>query len=141
VRLCNEQLWGNLSATLLVHPRSLADPEVAAAVERAVEQLHYGTVGVNLWAGIGFVFVSPPWGAYPGNELTDIQSGRGTAHNTFLLEDVEKTVIRGPWRPPLTPPWLHTHTRMHRLSPLLADLTVNFDPRTLAAMAWHGLRA
>ena len=141
VQLCNEQLWGNLSATLLVHPRSLADPEVAAAVERAVEQLHYGTVGVNLWAGIGFVFVSPPWGAYAGNELTDIQSGRGTAHNTLLLEDVEKTVIRGPWRPPLTPPWLHTHTRMHRLSPLLADLTVDFDPRTLAAMAWHGLRA
>jgi acyl-CoA reductase-like NAD-dependent aldehyde dehydrogenase len=141
VRFSNEQLWGNLSATLLVHPRSLADPEVARAVERAVEQLRYGTVGVNVWAGIGFVFVSPPWGAYAGNELTDIQSGRGTAHNTFLLEDVEKTVIRGPWRPPITPPWLHTHHRMDRLSPLLADLTLGLDPRKLAAVAWHGLRA
>ena len=140
VRLCNEQLWGNLSATLLVHPRSLADPEVAAAVERAVEQLRYGSVGVNLWAGINFLFVSTPWGAYAGNELTDIQSGRGTAHNTYLLEDVEKTVIRGPWRPPLTPPWLHTHSRMDRLSPLLADLTLDLEPRTLATMAWHALR-
>lgn len=140
VRRCNEQLWGNLSATLLVHPRSLADPEVAAAVDRAVEQLHYGTVGVNVWAGISFVFVSPPWGAYAGNELSDIQSGRGTAHNTFLLEDIEKTVIHGPWRPPVTPPWLHTHRRMDRLSPLLADLTLHLDPRKLAAMAWHGLR-
>jgi acyl-CoA reductase-like NAD-dependent aldehyde dehydrogenase len=141
VRLSNDQVWGNLSATLLVHPRSLADPEVAAAVERAVEQLHYGTVGVNLWAGVGFVFVSTPWGAYAGNELTDIQSGRGTAHNTYLLEDVEKTVIRGPWRPPITPPWLHTHHRMDRLSPLLSDLTLGLEPRKLAAMAWHGLRA
>lgn len=141
VRLSNEQLWGNLSATLLVHPRSLADPEVAAAVDRAVEQLHYGTVGVNLWAGIGFLFVSTPWGAYAGNELTDVQSGRGTAHNTYLLEDVEKTVIRGPWRPPLTPPWLHTHHRMDRLAPLLADLTLELDARKVAAMAWHGLRA
>ncbi len=140
VRRCNEQLWGNLSATLLVHPRSLADPEVAAAVDRAVEQLRYGTVGVNVWAGVGFVFVSAPWGAYAGNELTDIQSGRGKAHNTFLLEDVEKTVIRGPWRPPVTPPWLHTHHRMDRLSPLLADLTLGLDPRKLAAVAWHGLR-
>ncbi len=141
VRRCNDQLWGNLSVTLLVHPRSLADPEVAAAVDRAVEQLHYGTVGVNLWAGMGFTFVSTPWGAYAGNELTDIQSGRGTAHNTFLLEDIEKTVIRGPWRPPVTPPWLHTHHRMDRLVPLLADLTLELDPRKLAAVAWHGLRA
>jgi acyl-CoA reductase-like NAD-dependent aldehyde dehydrogenase len=141
VRLSNDQVWGNLSATLLVHPRSLADPEVAAAVERAVEQLHYGTVGVNLWAGVGFVFVSTPWGAYAGNELTDIQSGRGTAHNTYLLEDVEKTVIRGPWRPPITPPWLHTHHRMDRLAPLLSDLTLGLEARKVAAMAWHGLRA
>jgi len=140
VRLCNDQLWGNLSATLLVHPRSLDDPEVAAAVDRAIEQLHYGSVGVNLWAGLNFLFVSTPWGAYAGNELTDIQSGRGTAHNTFLLEDVEKTVIRGPWRPPLTPPWLHTHSRMDRLSPRLADLTLGLQPRTLATMAWHALR-
>ncbi len=140
VRLCNDQLWGNLSATLLVHPRSMADPEVAAAVERAVEQLHYGSVGINLWAGINFLFVSTPWGAYAGNELTDIQSGRGTVHNTYLLEDVEKTVIRGPWRPPVRPPWLHTHTRMDRLSPLLADLTQDLDARTLATMAWHALR-
>ena len=140
VRLCNDQLWGNLSATLLVHPRSLDDPEVAAAVDRAIEQLHYGSVGVNLWAGLNFLFVSTPWGAYAGNELTDIQSGRGTAHNTFLLEDVEKTVIRGPWRPPLTPPWLHTHSRMDRLSPRLADLTLGLQPRTVATMAWHALR-
>ena len=140
VQLANEQLWGNLAATLLVHPRSLADPEVAAAVERAVEQLRYGSVGVNLWGGLNFMFVSTPWGPYPGNELTDIQSGRGTAHNTYLLEDVEKTVITGPWRPPLTPPWLHNHTRMDRLAPLLADLTVDLGPRTLATMGWHALR-
>jgi aldehyde dehydrogenase (NAD(P)+) len=96
VGFANERLWGTLAAHLVVHPRTLADPRLRAAVERAIGRLRYGTVAVNTWAALGFVFGTAPWGAYPGSPLTDIQSGRGFVHNTLLLERVEKCVVRHP---------------------------------------------
>ncbi len=141
VTFCNEQLMGTLGATLVVHPRSLDDPEVAAAVERAVEELRYGTVAINLWSGLAYIMVAPPWGAFPGSPLTDIQSGRGVVHNTFLLEDVEKTVLRGPFRQPGTPAWFHTLGRPDRVYRLAAELAAGWDTRTLARLGWHFLRS
>ncbi len=140
VRFANEALMGDLSATIIVHPRSLADPEVAAAVDRAVEELRCGTVGVNLWAGLSYVLVSPPWGAYPGNPLEDIRSGRGEVHNTFLLEDVEKTVVRGPFRAPITPGWFHTLGRPREMYELASQLAAGWDARTAARLVYHFLR-
>lgn len=140
VRFANEELMGNLSATIVVHPRSLADPEVAAAVDRAVEELRCGTVGVNVWAGLSYVLVAPPWGAYPGNPLSDIRSGRGVVHNTFLLEDVEKTVIRGPFRAPITPGWFHTLGRPREVYRLASELAAQWDARTAARLTYHFLR-
>jgi len=140
VRFANDQLMGNLSATIVVHPRSLADPEVARAVDRAVEELRCGTVGVNLWAGLSYVLVAPPWGAYPGNPLTDIASGRGVVHNTFLLEDVEKTVLRGPFRSPVTPGWFHTLGRPRQVFQLASELAAGWDARTAGKLVYHFLR-
>jgi acyl-CoA reductase-like NAD-dependent aldehyde dehydrogenase len=140
VRFANDELMGNLSATIIVHPRSLADPEVAAAVDRAVEELRCGTVGVNLWAGLSYVLVSPPWGAYPGNPLEDIRSGRGVVHNTFLLEDVEKTVVRGPFRASITPGWFHTLGRPREVYRLASELAAGWDARTAAQLVYHFLR-
>jgi hypothetical protein len=90
--------WGTLAATILVHPRSLKDPAVAAAIDRAVADLRYGTVGVNVWALTAYGLASLPWGGYPGSPAHDIQSGVGWVRNTYLLEDVEKSVLRAPWR-------------------------------------------
>jgi aldehyde dehydrogenase (NAD(P)+) len=39
------------------------------------------------------------WGAFPGHEPHDIQSGRRVAHNALLLDGPERTVVRGPFRP------------------------------------------
>lgn len=122
VDLCNERLWGTLSASLLVHPRTLADPESRAAVERAIDRLEYGSVVVNHWSAAPYAMVSPPWGAAPGATPDDIQSGVGFVHNTYLLEDVQKTVVRGPFHPPLRPPWFHTHRTLNRLLPRVAPL-------------------
>lgn len=141
VRFTNETLMGDLSATIVVHPRSLADPEVAQAVDRAVEELRCGTVGINLWAGLSYVLVSPPWGAYPGNPLTDIGSGRGVVHNTFLLEDVEKTVVRGPFRAPIAPGWFHTLGRPREVYELASELAAEWDARTAARLVYHYLRS
>ncbi len=122
VDLCNEQLWGTLSASLIVHPRTLNDPANREAVERAIDRLDYGSVVVNHWSAAPYAMVSPPWGAAPGATPEDIQSGVGFVHNTFLIEDVAKTVVRGPFHPPVRPPWFHTHRSLNRLLPRTAPL-------------------
>lgn len=141
VAFCNDTLWGTLAATILVHPRSLRDPAIAAAVDRAIARLRYGTVVVNHFPAAAYGSMSTPWGAYPGADPTDIQSGRGFVHNTFLLEGVEKSVVRGPFRTPTTPVWFHTHRTAHELAPALARLTATREPAQLPALAWHTLRA
>ena len=122
VDFCNDRLWGTLSASLIVHPRTLADPESREAVERAIDRLAYGSVVVNHWSAAPYAMVSPPWGAAPGATPSDIQSGDGFVHNTYLIEDIAKTVVRGPFRPVLRPPWFHTHRTLNRLLPRAVPL-------------------
>jgi len=131
VDFCNTTLWGTLSASIIVHPRTMADPEARAAVERAIDRLNYGSVVINHWSAAPYAMVSPPWGAAPGSTPQDIQSGVGVVHNTYMLEDVHKTVVRGPFRTPIPPPWFHTHRGLPRLMPKVARLLVDRDPRAL----------
>ena len=115
VAFANERLWGTLNATLLVHPASLRDPAVAAAVERALAGLRYGTIGVNYWAGLGYALGITTWGAFPGHPLEDIQSGNGVVHNTLMFAKPQKSVITAPFRSTPTPPWFVTHGRGARV--------------------------
>jgi hypothetical protein len=116
VNFANERLRGSLSATLLVHPVSLRDPEVHRAVERALDELHYGTVCLNYWPGIGWGQVTPPWGAFAAGEGSELGSGRGFAHNTLMFSQVEKTVVRAPFRAFPPPPWFPSFKRYEQLS-------------------------
>jgi aldehyde dehydrogenase (NAD(P)+) len=122
VGFANERLHGTLSANVIVHPDTLADPAVAAAFERALRRLRYGTVSVNCWTGYGYGFVVTPWGGFPGQPLTDVRSGRGFVHNTLMLEDVEKTVIRHPVTQPVKNLYFPTHRTPHRVVPRLIEL-------------------
>ncbi|MEU1494188.1 aldehyde dehydrogenase family protein [Streptomyces sp. NPDC005776] len=97
VEFANDKLPGTLGATLLVHPRT--ERAHRAAVDRAVAALRYGTLGVNCWSAFGFLLGYTPWGAFPGHTRQDIGSGIGFVHNAFMLEDVEKTVLRAPFAP------------------------------------------
>ena len=114
VAFANENIWGSLNITLLVHPKSLRDPAVAAAIERAVADLRYGTVAVNYWAGTGFVLGTTTWGAFPGHPLSDIRSGTGVVHNMLMFDRPQKSVMRGPWRATPVPPWFVTRGRAGR---------------------------
>ncbi|HEU5349645.1 MAG TPA: hypothetical protein VFU63_13620, partial [Ktedonobacterales bacterium] len=111
VAFANENIWGTLNVTLLVHPKSLRDPAVAVAVERAVANLRYGTVAVNYWAGTGFALGMTTWGAFPGHPLSDIRSGTGVVHNALMFDRPQKSVMRGPWRATPVPPWFVTRGR------------------------------
>ena len=122
VAFCNERLWGTLSAALVVHPSTLADPATGAAVERAIGELRYGTVCVNVWPGLSFALGTTPWGAAPGSPLHDIQSGRGWVHNTLMLDRVEKVVLRHPVISPIKLPYFPSHRTAAALGRRLARL-------------------
>jgi hypothetical protein len=92
----NGTLPGMLGATLIVHPPTEKSDR---AVGAAIAGLRYGTLGVNCWSAVGFLLGYTPWGAYPGHTRQDIGSGTGFVHSAFMLEDVEKTVIRAPFAP------------------------------------------
>jgi aldehyde dehydrogenase (NAD(P)+) len=122
VDFANNRLWGTLSADLVVHPGSLKDPRIAEAVERAIARLRYGAIAVNSWSGFIFVYGTPPWGAYPGSQPNDIQSGTGWVHNTSMLEGIEKAVLRHPLtlipKPATFPTHRTAHTLLRRLTSL-----------------------
>jgi len=95
-RFCNDTLWGTLNATIMIAPRLERDRTVGAALERAITELRYGTVAVNHWPALGYGVACLPWGGHPSATLRDIQSGLGWVHNTFMLEGIDKTIVRGP---------------------------------------------
>ncbi|HEY7930850.1 MAG TPA: aldehyde dehydrogenase family protein [Acidimicrobiales bacterium] len=110
---CNERVWGTLSMTILCDPRTMKQPDVAHALERAVANLRYGSIGVNLWHAMSFAFATTAWGAYPGHPVTDIQSGSGFVGNTYLFSTVEKSVVRGPFVASPAPAWFATNRHAH----------------------------
>lgn len=143
VEFCNERLWGTLTATVLVHPESLAVPEVEAAVHRAVADLRYGAVTVNLRGEFGYFLVTTPWGAWgghPGSRPSDIQSGSGVVNNALMLPHVEKTVIRGPFRR-WRDPFAVTSGVLTDFGRALAGYEAEPSAGRLARLAWLALRA
>ena len=137
VDFANNRLWGTLSADIVVHPKSLKDPRVADALERAINRLRYGAVTVNSWSGFVFAFGTPPWGGYPGSTPGDIQSGNDWVHNTPMLEGVEKAVLRHPLtimpKPATFPSHRTAHTLMKRITRLEEKASWSHVPGVVAA--------
>jgi acyl-CoA reductase-like NAD-dependent aldehyde dehydrogenase len=140
VELCNERVWGTLGVSVLVHPSARKDPVLAAAADRAIARLRYGTVAVNVWCGKGYAVVSPPWGAYPGHTPDDIQSGTGFVHNTYLFDEPEKTVVRVPFTAVPDPPWFITFGRRRAVLQQNAWLEANPSPGLLPKLLWNAMR-
>lgn len=106
---CNDVVWGTLSMTLIADPRTLRDPETGPAIEEAIANLRYGSIGVNLWHALSFALASTVWGAYPGHSITDIQSGSGFVGNAYLFARPQKSVVRGPFVAKPSPAWFSTN--------------------------------
>lgn len=122
----NQHFWGSLSANIIVHPKSLEDPAVAEALDRAISKLKYGTIAVNLLAFYSSFFMVTPWGAYPGHDIYDIQSGKGKNFNFLMLDNTEKVVIRAPFRrvDPLTVKAKHPYVFAKKLTHFEASPSV-----------------
>jgi acyl-CoA reductase-like NAD-dependent aldehyde dehydrogenase len=139
VAFVNSTVWGSLNASLIVHPRSLRQKTVVAAVDRAIADLNVGTVAINHWAGLSYALGSTTWGAFPGHPLEDIQSGRGVVHNAFMFSQAEKSVLYGPFRPLIKPPWFPSHSKAHLLGPRLVDFESRPSPLRLPSIFLRAL--
>jgi len=106
---CNDVVWGSLSMTLICDPRTLKDAETGAAIDEAIANLRYGSIGVNLWHALSFALGTTVWGAYPGHALNDIQSGQGFVGNAYMFERPQKSVVRGPFVARPAPAWFATN--------------------------------
>jgi len=126
----NERLRGTLGANILIHPSTIGKIG-RRKFEEIIAELRYGCIAVNAWAGLGFLLVQTPWGAFPGHTLDDVQSGIGAVHNTFMFDKPERTVVEAPFTPyprnllsgEMTllprPPWFVTNRKQHVIGRLL----------------------
>ena len=117
VDFANDKCWGTLSCMLLIDDGT--QKRYAEAVDRAIEELRYGGIAINLWAGVIYGLCSPTWGAFPGHPPTDIRSGSGVVHNAFLFDHPQKSVVRAPFRLRPTPPWFHDNKNLRNLGEAL----------------------
>jgi aldehyde dehydrogenase (NAD(P)+) len=97
VEFANDRLAGTLSANLIGDPATLRG--LGGRLDELIAALRYGTVGVNVWCAVGFITPRASWGAFPGHTVEEIESGTGVVHNALLVDRIERTVIRGPFRP------------------------------------------
>jgi len=139
VAFCNERVWGTLACSIIVHPKSLKDPAVAEAVERAIANLRYGAIAVNLWSGLVFGLATPTWGAFPGHERKDIRSGRGVVHNTFMFDRPQKSVLRGPFRVFPRPAWFVDNDRALAVGPKLTYFNADPSLARLPGLIWASM--
>lgn len=106
VAFANNECYGTLSGSLIIDPRTEAAIG-GAALDEAIKDLKYGSIGINDWGGSAVFKGVGRWGAAPGahTEL-DIQSGVGYIGNARLFDHAEKTVVYSPFVSPghFTPP-------------------------------------
>ena len=133
VSFCNRRLEGTLGANLVVHPVTMR--EAGPAVDRAVADLEYGAVGVNVWAAVAFLLAQATWGAHPGHTLEDVGSGIGVVRNSFLFDRPQKTVARGPFYP-FPRSWMHGAPSLLPKPPwFVTNRTAHVTARRVAAFA------
>jgi hypothetical protein len=88
----------------------MKDPLVAAAVEQAITDLNYGSVIVNHWGALAYYMTITPWGAPPGHDMYDIQSGTGKVNNPLMFDRPIKSVLRAPFISVPDPYMVHSKT-------------------------------
>ena len=74
-----------------------------------IEDLRYGTIGINHWPALSYALMSTPWGGYPGGTIHDPMSGIGWVHNTYMFDKAVKTVLEGPLTMFPKPLWFPTN--------------------------------
>lgn len=137
VKFCNEDVWGNLSMSVFIDPKT--ETTYKTEFEKAIDDLKYGGIAVNCWAGVNYALSSPVWGAYPGNDIKDIQSGKGFVHNSFLIDNPEKSVTRAPFSLPLgiKYPYFPSHKNATRMVRSMVQYELSPSWYNFASTMWN----
>lgn len=150
VDFCNERLSGTLSVNIIVHPATRK--QLGADFDRAIADLRYGGIGINVWVGAAFLLARAAWGAYPGHTYDDVQSGIGVVHNALMFDRPLKTVVSAPFRPfPRSvlhgeptmfpkPPWFLTNKTSESTVRKLTEFAADPSARRLPAIFASALR-
>ncbi|MCO4764370.1 MAG: aldehyde dehydrogenase [Myxococcales bacterium] len=137
-RFANEEAWGNLSCFVICDKKT--QQVHAEAFDRAIADLRYGGISINVFPGLIFGFMSTTWGAYPGNPDNDIRSGKGVVHNTFLLDYPQKSVVRAPFRIFPLPPWFEGHRQALGVAKRMVTLQTKRSWRLMPGIISHAVR-
>jgi acyl-CoA reductase-like NAD-dependent aldehyde dehydrogenase len=98
VQFCNEKVFGDLGCSVIVDPRTAR--RIGSGIEDCIAKLEYGLIGVNVWSGMIAIFPQLTWGAFPGNTAWNIESGVGQLGNSYMFDQIEKSVL---WTPMISP--------------------------------------
>ena len=98
----NQDVWGNLGVAVLIKKHD--SKKVKDITKNYVDNLKYGTIAINEWPALGFIIPTMPWGGYPGNKDSDIQSGQGYVHNAYFFESPLKGVLYSKFKLPIVDP-------------------------------------
>jgi acyl-CoA reductase-like NAD-dependent aldehyde dehydrogenase len=138
VKFANEKLWGTLVASIVVHPASMKDPAVAAAVDQAIADLRYGTVVMNNYGALAYYIKRTPWGGYPGSDIYDVQSGIGFVNNALMFDHIQKSVVYADFAPPID---LSLASALENYLLFQQDTRYQFNPSAsnLFKLVWRAL--
>merc|ERR1712072_713632 len=97
---CNRRLDGSLNVTLYIDP--VCERDHASHLDQALASLEYGAITVNATSAATFGLVSMLHGAHGGDRSTysvaDCGTGNVFVHNTLMIENAQKCVLRVPFR-------------------------------------------
>jgi aldehyde dehydrogenase (NAD(P)+) len=131
-RFLNERVFGTLNVMLLASDDALRVAPARRALELAIEELRYGSVGVNVWPSSVNGLGTLPWGGHPSSTLENVGSGLGVGHNALLLNRIEKAVLRGPLAAFPKPLWYPGHRTLDRVASAFCDYEA--DPGALGVV-------
>jgi acyl-CoA reductase-like NAD-dependent aldehyde dehydrogenase len=123
----NDRVWGTLNCAIVIHGKLESDPTVGAVLDRSVAALRYGTVAINHWPALCYGAASMPWGGHQSVNLKNIQSGLGWVHNSYMLEGIDKSIVRGKLKVAPAPVWFYDNLKTAELGPRLVAMEA--DPR------------
>ena len=139
-RFLNDRVFGTLNVMLLAPASTERDPETSKALERAVRELRYGSVCINVWPAVAYGLGTLPWGGHPSGTLENVGSGLGVGHNALLLDGIEKSVLRGPLAAFPKPLWYPRHRTLDRVASAYCDYEVARGALRLGKIAVAALR-
>ncbi len=136
VDFANKRLWGTLSADLVIHPKAVKDPRLAAAASGRSRGC--ATARSGWTAASGFLCVRDS----ALGRLSRLGARRHPerdrwVHNTTMLEGIEKAVLRQPLtivpKPATFPSHRTAHTMLRRLTALEERASWGRVPGVVAA--------